>query len=169
MSCVVVHLRLYLPNFQTCWPDDFYYVLIHETVEFKENVQYFLFHLTVYVPVCCCLVVRLCPTLHDPMDQSMPGPPVFHCLPEFCSKSLVALMTLSNHLVLRRPLLLLPSHFPNIRVFSRESSLLMRWPKYWNLIVQRAKWVEGAWEIQKPNAQMSTCTHQHCRPSQEDF
>ena len=46
---------------------------------------------------------------------------------------LVALMTLSNHLVLCRPLLLLPSHFPNFRVFFRESSLLMRWPKYWSL------------------------------------
>ena len=45
---------------------------------------------------------------------------------------LVASRTLSNHLVLCRPLLL-PSHYPNIRVFSRESSLLMRWPKYWSL------------------------------------
>ena len=45
----------------------------------------------------------------------------------------VALMTLSSHLVLCRPLLLLPSHFPNISVFSRDSSLLMRWPKYWSL------------------------------------
>ena len=45
---------------------------------------------------------------------------------------LVALMTLSNHLVLRRPVLLLPSLFPNIRLFSMESSLLMRWPKDWN-------------------------------------
>ena len=42
-------------------------------------------------------------------------------------------MTLSNHLILCRPLLLLPSHFRNISVFSRESSLLMRWPKYWSL------------------------------------
>ena len=32
---------------------------------------------------CCCLVVKSCPTLRDPMDQSTPGPPVFHCLPEF--------------------------------------------------------------------------------------
>ena len=47
--------------------------------------------------------------------------------------TLVASMTLSNHLVICRPLLLLPSHFPNIRVFSRESSLLMRWPKYCSL------------------------------------
>ena len=46
---------------------------------------------------------------------------------------LVALMTLSSHLVLCGPLLLLPSDFPNIRVFSRESSLIMRWPKDWSL------------------------------------
>ena len=38
----------------------------------------------------------------------------------------------SNHLILCRPLLLLPSIFPNIRVFSNESALCIRWPKYWN-------------------------------------
>ena len=38
----------------------------------------------------------------------------------------------SNHLILCRPLLLLPSIFPSIRVFSNESTLHMRWPKYWN-------------------------------------
>ena len=47
--------------------------------------------------------------------------------------TLLTSMTLSNHLVLCCPLLLLPSHFPNIKVFSKESSLLMRWPKYWSL------------------------------------
>ena len=39
----------------------------------------------------------------------------------------------SNHLILCRPLLLLPSIFPNIRVFSNESALHIRWPKYWSL------------------------------------
>ena len=39
---------------------------------------------------------------------------------------------LSNHLILCRPLLLLPSIFPNIRVFSNESALHIRWPKYWS-------------------------------------
>ena len=39
---------------------------------------------------------------------------------------------LFNHLILCRPLLLLPSIFPNIRVFCSESALLIRWPKYWN-------------------------------------
>ena len=38
----------------------------------------------------------------------------------------------SNHLILCHPLLLLPSIFPSIRVFSNESALLMRWPKYWS-------------------------------------
>ena len=38
----------------------------------------------------------------------------------------------SNHLILCRPLLLLPSSFPSIRVFSDESTLCMRWPKYWS-------------------------------------
>ena len=38
----------------------------------------------------------------------------------------------SNHLILCRPLLLLPSIFPGIRVFSNESALCIRWPKYWS-------------------------------------
>ena len=52
------------------------------------------------------------------------------------SQSLLKLMSIelvmpSNHLILCHPLLLLPSTFPSIRVFSNESVLLMRWPKYW--------------------------------------
>ena len=39
----------------------------------------------------------------------------------------------SNHLILCHPLLLLPSTFPSIRVFSNELALLIRWPKYWSL------------------------------------
>ena len=53
------------------------------------------------------------------------------------SWSLLKLMSIesvmpSNHLILCHPLLLLPSVFPSIRVFSNESTLLMRWPKYWS-------------------------------------
>ena len=44
----------------------------------------------------------------------------------------IALVMPSNHLILCRPLLLLPSNFPSIRVFSNESALHIRWPKYWN-------------------------------------
>ena len=53
------------------------------------------------------------------------------------SRSLPKLMSIesvmpSNHLILCRPLLLLPSVFPSIRVFSNESALRIRWPKYWS-------------------------------------
>ena len=50
-------------------------------------------------------------------------------LPKFMS---IESMTLSNHLILCYPLLLLPSIFPSIRVFSNESALCIRWPKYWS-------------------------------------
>ena len=64
------------------------------------------------------------------MDCSTPGLPITN------SRSLLKLMSIelvmpSNHLILCRPLLLLPSIFPTIRVFSNESTLPMRWPKYW--------------------------------------
>ena len=49
--------------------------------------------------------------------------------PKFMS---IKLVTPSNHLILCRPLLLLPSIFPSIRVFSNESVLHIRWPKYWS-------------------------------------
>ena len=53
------------------------------------------------------------------------------------SGSLLKLMSIEsvmpyNHLILCRPLLLLPSIFPSIRVFSNESALCIRWPKYWS-------------------------------------
>ena len=53
------------------------------------------------------------------------------------SQSLLKLMSielviLSNHLILCRPLLLLPSVFPSIRVFANESAVCIRWPKYWS-------------------------------------
>ena len=67
----------------------------------------------------------------------------------------VELVMLSNHLVLCRPLLLLPSVFPSIRVFSGESAPHIRWPKYWSfsfsispsseysgLISFRIKWLD---------------------------
>ena len=44
----------------------------------------------------------------------------------------IELVMLSNHLILCHPLLLLPSIFPSIRVFSKESALCIRWPKYWS-------------------------------------
>ena len=75
------------------------------------------------------LVAQLCPTLCDPMDCSTPGFPVHHQLPE---PTIIMLVMPSNHLILCRPLLLPTSIFPSIRVFSNESVLLIKWPKYWS-------------------------------------
>ena len=52
--------------------------------------------------------------------------------PGVCSNSCPLSMMLSNHLIFYCPLLLLPSIFPSINVFSNESALSIRWPKYWN-------------------------------------
>ena len=76
-------------------------------------------------------VAQLCPTLCNPMDHSTPGLPVHHQLLEFLLKLMsIELVMPSNHLILCRPLLLLPSIFPSIRVFSNELALRIRWPKY---------------------------------------
>ena len=64
------------------------------------------------------------------------------------SQSLLKLMSIesvmpSSHLVLCCPLLLLPSIFPSIRVFSAESALCIRWPKYWSFSISPSKEYSG--------------------------
>ena len=66
------------------------------------------------------------------MNRSTPGLPVHHQLPEFTQTQSIESVMPSSHLILCRPLLLLPSIPPSIRVFSNESALHMRWPKYWS-------------------------------------
>ena len=66
------------------------------------------------------------------MNHSMPGLPVHHQLPSLPKLMSIESVMPYNHLILCRSLLLLPSIFPNIRVFSNESSLHIRWPKYWS-------------------------------------
>ena len=73
-------------------------------------------------------VAQLCPTLCDPMNCSMPCLPVHHQPKLMSIKSVMP----SSHLILCHPLLLLPPTPPSIRVFSNESTLRMRWPKYWS-------------------------------------
>ena len=67
-------------------------------------------------------VTQSCPTLWDPMNHSTPGLP---------AKSIESVMP-SSHLILCRPLLLLPPIPPSIRDFPNKSTLRMRWPKYWS-------------------------------------
>ena len=77
---------------------------------------------------CCCSVDKLCLTLCDPMDAP---------LSSTISQTFLRFMSIdsvmpSNHLILCHPLLLLPLILPSIRVFSNESALHIRWPKYWS-------------------------------------
>ena len=78
------------------------------------------------------LFSQSCPTLCNPWTIALQASLSFTI-----SQSLLKLMPIesvmpSNHLILCLPLLLLPSLFPSIRVFSSESTLRMRWPKYWS-------------------------------------
>ena len=78
-------------------------------------------------------VAQSCPALCDPMKRSTPGLPVHHHF-----RSLPKLMSIesvipSNHLILCCPLLLLPSIFLSLRVFSNEPALRIRWPEYWSV------------------------------------
>ena len=77
-------------------------------------------------------VAQSCPTLCDPVDRSTPGPlSITNSRSPPKPISIVSVMP-SNRLILCRPLLLLPSIFPSIMVFSNESALRIRWPKYWS-------------------------------------
>ena len=96
----------------------------------KEHV--FSFH--------CCSVTKLCPTLCAPPTRGFPVPHI--------SWSLLKLMSIetvmpSNHLVLCRPLFLLTSVFPSFRVFSNESVIRIRWPKYWRFSISPSNEYSG--------------------------
>ena len=84
------------------------------------------------LPIQFSSVAQSCPTLCDPMNRSTSGLPVHHQLPESPQTHVHESMMPSNYLFLCRLLLLLPSIFPRIRVFSNKSALRNRWPKYWN-------------------------------------
>ena len=75
-------------------------------------------------------LAQSCPTLCDPMNHSTPGLLVHHQLPEFTQLTSIESEMPPSHLILCHPLLLLPPIPPSIRIFSNESTLCMRWPKY---------------------------------------
>ena len=77
-------------------------------------------------------VAQSCPTPCDPMNRSTPGLPVHHQLPEFTQAHVHRVGDAIQPSILCRPLLLLPPIPPSIRIFSNESTLCMRWPKYWS-------------------------------------
>ena len=83
----------------------------------------------------CLFVLFSCSVVSDslrPRELQQPGFSVLHCLPQFAQTPVHESVMPSHHVILCRPLLLLPSVFPSIRVFSNESALRIRWPEYWS-------------------------------------
>ena len=80
----------------------------------------------------CCSVTQSCPTLCDPMNRSTSGLCVHHQLPESTQTHVHRVGDAVQPCHPLSPPLLLLSIFPSIRVFSNESALCIRWPKYWS-------------------------------------
>ena len=90
----------------------------------------------------CCSVTKLC-LFATPWTAARQASLSFTV-----SLSLLKLMSIesvmpSNHLILCRPLLLLPSIFPNIRIIYGESALRIRWPKYWSFSISPSNEYSG--------------------------
>ena len=93
---------------------------IHELITSRQR--------TLNSSCCCYSFTNSFLNLWDPMDCSTPGSSVLHHLPDFAQMSIELVMP-SNCLILCCPLLLLPSIFASIRVFSNDLALCIRWPK----------------------------------------
>ena len=92
------------------------------TIFSMDTCHFFPLHVLAIILLICCSVYKLCPTLQ---------------LPRLQLRSVLKLMSiesvmLSNHLIFCHSLLFLLSIFSSIRVFSNESDLHIRWPKYWS-------------------------------------
>ena len=99
-----------------------YFVIIYIKMNLKKNEYMYMHQFS--------SVAQLCPTLCDPMNRSTPGP--LSITNSWSSLRLMSIESVmpSSHLILCRPLLLPPAIPPCIRVFSNESTLCIRWPKY---------------------------------------
>ena len=90
----------------------------------ETHVHPWLIHVNVWqnhnIVIQFSSVTQSCPTLCNPMNRSTPGLPVHHQLPEFTQTMSIESVMPSSHLILCRPLLLLPPIPPSIRVFSNE-------------------------------------------------
>ena len=91
----------------------------------------------------CCSVTKSCPTLCNPMDCSAPGFPILHHLLEFAQTHVCRVGDAIQPSRFYCPLLLLPSIFPSIRVFSNELTIHIRWPKYWSFSISPSNEYSG--------------------------
>ena len=81
---------------------------------------------------CCCSIPLSCLALGNTMEYTQARLPCLSVSPSLLKLMSIESMMSSNHFILCYPLLLPPSIFPSIRVFSNESALLIKWPKYWS-------------------------------------
>ena len=100
-------------------------------------VKFILVSLFRYVSIhpvllCCCSVAKSCLTLATTWTAAHQASLSFTISLSLLRPIFIELMMPSNHLILCHPRLLLPSIFPSSKVFSNESVLHMRWPKYWS-------------------------------------
>ena len=109
------------------------------SVEFCQKLSlhllrwsYFFLSFNLWI-CCCCLIAKSCPTLCNPWTAAYKASLSFTISWSLLKLMSIELVMLSNHLFLCHPLLLLPLVLPRFRVFSSESALLIRWPKYWNI------------------------------------
>ena len=111
-----------------------------QMLQISLPVCHFSFDL-VYHKFCCCSVIKLCPTLWDPLDCRKPGSSVLYCLSEFAQIHIHWVRD-ANHLILYHPLLLLPLILPSIRVFQWVDSL-HHMTKVLELQLQSFQWIFG--------------------------
>ena len=100
-------------------------------MQYYVDIMRGCFFLSMSYWMCCCFfTVKLCPTLCDTIEGSMPGSPVLTVSRNFLKLMSIKLVRPLSYLILCLSLLLLPSFFHRIKVFSNELALCIRWPKY---------------------------------------
>ena len=100
----------------------------------KTQTFHFIYMSLICYSLCCLVAsrVQLFVTSQTAAGQASLSFTIFCSLLKLMS---IELVMPSNHLILFRPLLLMPSVFPSIKVFSNESALCIRWPKYWSFSI----------------------------------
>ena len=118
----------------TCFVSGTILSSLHILMNKWSQSKWHIIHDIIELMSLCCSVTLLCPALCDPVDCSTPGFTALHYFLEFAQTHVhwVSDVLPSRRLVLCCLLLLLPSIFPSIRVFSNKLALCIRWSKYWS-------------------------------------
>ena len=145
-------------------------------LDFTVPTSWLLLVVYWYISCCCCSVAKLCPAFCDPGSAAGQASLSFTISQSLLKLMFTESMIPSNHLVLCHSLLLLPSIFPSIRIFSNESTLHIGWPKYWRfnfstsasndcseLISFRTDWFDLA--VQELNSAVLHCRQSFYCPS----